>query len=79
MLDLLNLAINLFVKQKQKGDWGEEAFLKAAELKFDKVFDYRNYDKFKDIQQKGIEYTVEYTVTVNDVRRRSERIHDFFL
>lgn len=50
---------DLFIEQKQKGDWGEEQFFKLAKLRYDKVNDYRNYEIHKMIQKRGIDFGVQ--------------------
>ena len=46
----------LWIEQKLKGDWGEERFFTMAQHQNLVVNDYRDYTKFKAMQQKGIDF-----------------------
>jgi hypothetical protein len=46
----------LFVKQLTKGKAGELAFREMAQSQWDEVYDYTNYEMWKDVQGKGIDY-----------------------
>ena len=46
----------LFSAQLRKGKEGEDAFRIMANKHFDEVNDYTNYEMWKDIQSKGIDF-----------------------
>ena len=50
----------LWDEQKLKGDWGEERYYVMAQKQNWAVKDYRDYTKFKHMQQKGIDFGTIY-------------------
>ena len=57
----------LFSAQLRKGKEGEDAFRIMANKHFDEVNDYTNYEMWKDIQSKGIDFGFKMNHWPNEI------------
>tara|TARA_R110001583_G_C5453390_1_gene391127 strand:- start:82 stop:648 length:567 start_codon:yes stop_codon:yes gene_type:complete len=57
----------LFNLQLRKGREGEDAFRIMANVHYDEVNDYTNYEMWKDIQEKGIDFGVKKNTWSNEI------------
>ena len=57
----------LFNKQLTKGKVGELAFLDMANKHFDEVYPYTNYEMWKDVQGKGIDFGFKMNEWQNEI------------